>query len=388
MSERISKQNRAAAAFFAAVFMNGFEAAGYQASLLTIGNAFGLNFASMGFFASVQLIAGLIAPLVFGPLADRSGKRRFFLAFLAAEIVGSIFLILPGNEAAFLAGIFLIGISTSGLQYIAIAALSDIYPATGKKKTGILTGFYSMGAVLAPLVCGFYLNRGYSWKILFILLGLSALGNLLFTSAAVGFEPQESGNQAAGSKAEDSGNWILSGILFLSFIMFLYVGFENGFAFFIGTYIRQDLGGSKDYFALSLFWLAMIPSRLLCGYFAKYSRRILLAACAGAGLFAALTGLASGEIPAIILCFPLGFFSGAVYPSVLNRLMEFAGGRSATAAGILTAATGLGGAAITQLMGISSGIIGVRTGIFCLAGLMAVDAAAAAWLLKKKKIQF
>ena len=102
-----------------------------------------------------------------------------------------------------------------------------------------------MGAVLAPLVCGFYLNRGYSWKILFILLGLSALGNLLFTSAAVGFEPQESGNRTEG-KAEASGNWILSGVLFLSFIMSRAVRFrpadQPGTLVIIAVEIAQAFG--------------------------------------------------------------------------------------------------------------------------------------------------
>ena len=129
------------------VFMNGFEAGGYQASLLNIGTGYQLEDRAMGIFASVQLIAGLIAPLIFGPVADRCGKKKIYGAFLLVQLLGCALLIMAGSAAAFLPGIFVIGMSVSALQYIALAALADAYPQTGKKKMGIITALYSLGAV-------------------------------------------------------------------------------------------------------------------------------------------------------------------------------------------------------------------------------------------------
>lgn len=63
---------------------------------------------------------------------------------------------------------------------------------------------------------------------------------------------------------------------------------------------------------------------------------------------------------AIFICFALGFFSGAVYPNVLNFAADYSGNNTATATGLITASTGLGGALITSTFGWVSGIYGIR----------------------------
>ena len=62
---------------FLIVFINGFEAGGYQASLYTIGQIYDLSITKMGIFASVELFATMLAPLVLGSLADRVNKIKF-----------------------------------------------------------------------------------------------------------------------------------------------------------------------------------------------------------------------------------------------------------------------------------------------------------------------
>ena len=362
---------------FLTIFMNGFEAGGYQASLLSIGTGYQLGDAAMGIFASVQLIAGLIAPLVFGPIADRSGKKKIFLIFLCVQLAGCLILLLSQNAQSFLPGIFVIGLSVSALQYIALAQLADAFPQTGKKKIGIITGFYSLGAVAAPTICGFYLGRGFSWKLLFLILLITTAVNAA-VSFSTDFSAQEEKREApmrenSEMESAQSGKMLLAGVIFLCIIMFVYVGFENGFAFFINSYISRELGGSHAYLALSLFWLAMIPSRILCGYFSAYNRQILLLSSAGVVLFTVLICIVPSEVPALLVSLPLGFFSGAIYPSVLARSMDFANGRTATVTGLITASTGLGGAIVSALTGSVSQNAGIRTALMGLALFMAVD---------------
>jgi len=356
---------------FSAVFLNGFETAGYQTSLGTIGKEYALNGTGMGILASVQLIAGLIAPLVFGPLADRLGKKKLLAAFFAVEAAAAVCIVLCTGYRAFAAGIFLTGLCVSTIQYVAIAALADLFPVSGSKKIGWITGFYSFGAVVAPLVCGYYLDRGGSWKILFVILGAAAVIEMLVT-LVVDFSPRESA-QGTGSKQTAAGNWLLSGILLLCAVMFVYVGFENGFAFFINPYLTNILNAEHSYIALSLFWLAMIPARVLCGYLSRWNRQILIAASFGAAALSLVIGTAGNGMTAIALCLPLGFFCGAIYPSVLTRSLDFAGGRTATATGMITAATGLGGALITGLTGALSQRFGLRQAILALTGFLAAD---------------
>ena len=76
------------------------------------------------------------------------------------------------------------------------------------------------------------------------------------------------------------------------------------------------------------------------------------------------------------LCIPLGFASGAIYPSVLTTLMRYSGDKKATATAMITTATGIGGAAFTALSGILAGVYeNILTGNFAIRATMVTLAA-------------
>jgi FHS family glucose/mannose:H+ symporter-like MFS transporter len=365
-----------------AVFLNGFEAAGYQTSLSSIGSEYALAGTGMGILAAVQLVAGLIAPLVFGPLADIYGKKKMLVIFFALETAACAGLMFSTGYLIFGAGIFFIGLSVSTIQYVAIAALADLFPLSGGRKIGIITGCYSLGAVAAPIICGRYLDSGVSWKLLFVILGAAAAVEVLAVHGA-DFTPGES-TRREERESSPKDKWVLPGLLLLCAVMFVYVGYENGFAFFVNSYIKDDLNSDRSYLGLSLFWLAMIPSRVLCGYISRWNRQTLVIASIGAVIASFAVGLAGSPAIAIGLCLPLGFFCGAIYPSVLTRSFDFAGGKTATATGMITAATGLGGASVTVMTGILSQQFGLRRAVISLAVFLLADIVLALLLMIKK----
>ena len=375
-------KNLLAFLFFLTIFMNGFEAGGYQACLLEIGREFDLSAGSMGLIASVQLTAILLAPLLFGALADSIGKRKVMTAFLLLRTGACILLLLTALTRYFVLGIFLVGLSISILQTVAIAGLEDAYPQSGRRKLGIITSMYSLGAVISPLLCGFLLESGFSWRILFVLVGSIALF-LTFALYRTDFQPKEP-PCAADSLHSARGSWNFTGILVLCFIMFIYVGVESGFSFFLTSFMQLELsGGANSYLALSMFWLAMIPSRLLCGWLHQHRALLLLSAAIGVTLLAAWMSIIQIPYAAILMSFCLGFFSGAVYPSVLNYSVDFSGSRTATATGMITAATGLGGAIIAALFGWITELYDIRTAFDILAAFMSLDILAALWLIRR-----
>ena len=138
------------------IFINGFESGGYQASLWKIGESFDLSNTSMGLYASLELLATMIAPIVLGNWADRIGKKKSLLIFLFAQFLANLFIIISEGCGMFLLGIFLLGFTTSALQYISIATLLDYYPKTGHVKVGYITSLFAVGALIAPLLVHFY----------------------------------------------------------------------------------------------------------------------------------------------------------------------------------------------------------------------------------------
>ena len=117
------------------------------------------------------------------------------------------------------------------------------------------------------------------------------------------------------SQAEDKNDsrcFALAAIPLPGVIMCVYVGFENGFTFFVDTLFTDVLHLSKGKVTLSLFWAVMIPSRFLVGHFANHAKKILVAAIVIIPCTMLL--LTASSIPAVvmILCVPLRFASGAV----------------------------------------------------------------------------
>lgn len=256
--------------------------------------------------------------------------------------------------------------TTSALQFISIAALTDAYPVSGKLKIGWITSMYALGALTSPLNVSAYLSAGLGWRTLFALLTAGS-GLALWGIRRSGCEVRE---QLSGQAADGSGNgaFLLTGVLLLCVVMCIYVGFENGFAFFVDTLFTDVLHASTGKFALSLFWAVMIPSRVAVGYFSRHARKILLAVVIAIPCLTVLLSSLSDSRIGLLLCVFLGLASGAVYPCVLTTLLSFSGKHSATATGMITTATGIGGVAFTAFTGFAGDLWGLRTAMASLGG--------------------
>ena len=354
---------------FLIVFINGFEAGGYQASLWDIGQHYDLSITSMGLFAATELFATMLAPLILGSWADRHKKSFCILIMLAIQLAAALLVFFTTSNYVFVIGIFFLGLTTSALQFISIAALADAYPVSGKKKIGFITSMYALGALISPLVVRFYLGIGMGWRTLFVLLACGSI-IAIYGMTKSGSEPREFDQKRSENieKGKGEGRFLLFGIILLCVIMCIYVGFENGFTFFIDTLFTDVLLSSNGKFALSLFWAVMIPARILVGYFSKYSTKILMSAVLIIPAVTATLALNKNSTAVLLLCIPLGLASGAIYPSCLTIMMSFAGKKTATATGMITTATGIGGFAFTALTGFVGDNFGMRTAMAVLAG--------------------
>lgn len=349
---------------FLIVFFNGFEAGGYQASLYSIGQVYDLSVTSMGLFASVELFATMLAPLVLGSLADRSHKLKFLLVLLGMQIVFAFTLFASGVELVFIACIFFLGLTTSALQFISIAALMEAYPVSGKRKIGFMTSMYALGAFVAPLIVDRLLDQGFSWRLVFLALMVGSVIAFLGVFALRNYKAEEKGQ----SEDTDSvgGRFVITAVLLLCVVMCIYVGFENGFAFFVDTMFAEVLNSSSGKFAISLFWVVMIPSRVLVGLFSRHAKKILIAAIIAIPLINWLITMMTDARFVIALIIPLGFACGAIYPSVLSTLMAFSGNKKATATAMITTATGIGGVVFTALTGFMADRIGLQGSMLAL----------------------
>lgn len=368
---------------FLIIFVNGFESGGYQASLWSIGQDFDLSTTSMGLYAALELFADMLAPILLGSWADRINKAKGLSLMLGIQFVVSLLILFTNSNRLFLLSIFFIGLTTSALQFISIATLADAYPISGAKRIAYMTSMYATGALVAPLVVDLYTRIGLGWRTLFGILALASC------AALVGI--MRNGSEAREVKPvskqvqENAGKLILGAILLLSTIMCIYVGFENGFAFFVDTLFTDVLKSTSGKFALSLYWAVMIPSRLLVGRFSEHVKKILVGAITAIPITTLLLSASSSPTVVLFLCVPLGIASGAIYPCVLTLMLPYAGKSTATAAGIITAATGLGGVIFTALTGLLADKFGLQVAMLVLVSFFAISLWAAITVIRWDK---
>lgn len=370
---------------FLIVFINGFEAGGYQASLWHIGQHYDLSVTSMGLFASVELFATMLAPLILGSWADRTSKKKSIRILLCLQFVAAALILLTDAGGIFVFGVFFLGLTTSALQFISIATLADNYPVSGSKKIGYITSMYALGALISPLVVSFYLGRGMSWRTLFALL---AIGSLVSFIGITRSEETLKGNATTEDTDASSGtksDFIIGGILLLCVIMCIYVGFENGFTFFVDTLFKDVLNSELGKFALSLYWAVMIPARIFAGHFAHKAKTILITAIVAIPVITIILAHTTSSVFVLLLCIPLGLASGAIYPCVLNTMIPLAGKKTATATGMITTATGIGGVVFTALTGFLGDNFGLNVAMEIIAGFFILSLFSAIGAFKSKK---
>ena len=359
------------------IFMNGFETGGYQAALLYIGEEYSLDHGAQGVIASVELFATMIAPIILGSLADRVGKKIMLTLFTATRVISGIIILLATGSLQFSVGVFILGFATSIIQYVAIAEMDDAYPVTRHKRMGGIAAMYAFGAVVAPLIVGFALKTALGWRTFFAADAIISfvLALLLWK---ISFKPRENPADAEvfeyeGSVTGGSGSIYVKGVIYLCIIMFIYVGVENGVGFFLNGFMHDNVHSERGYIALSIFWMAMIPSRVLCGYLSKYRHLLLCAAPTGAAVFLWFLSVVKNEYAAFLVVFIMGFFCGAVYPNVLTYAADYSGYKTATVIAAITVATGIGGTLVSFVFGFLEKAVGFTWSFRILAVFLALD---------------
>lgn len=368
------------------VFLNGFQAGGNQAFLVEIGKSLNVDESALGSLAAAQWGAVIIAPLIVAVFADKVGKKPFILGGLGLFLISSIALIFVNVLGWYLAFVFCIGLALSIYQFVGLAIVADVYPKTQEPKLAFSTSAYSIGAIIAPLLAKLLSANGQTWHWLYIILSvLTALIiiGLLFTKIAPVEQVEVKAEPATAKKGKT--NIVIVGLIVLLLISAVYVGAESGIAYFLKPFITDALKGENAEYAISLFWLGMLPSRWIISHSPKAKKAELvisaaiLAACCFS--FSFMDSLAGG----FAMAFFFGFFAGPVYPAMMSYSVKFTKGKTALATGLTTSATGIGGAAVTASFSLIQSQFGIRNAFIFVGAVAALCCALCVWLVLEIK---
>jgi AAHS family 4-hydroxybenzoate transporter-like MFS transporter len=159
----------------AMLFLDGFDtqAIGYVAPALA--KEWGLTKAALGPVFSAGLFGLMIGALVFGPLADRIGRKRIIILSTLAFGIGALVTAFVQDLNSLLAVRFLTGLGLGGAMPNAIAMTSEFNPRR-RRATMVMIMFcgFSVGAALGGLLAAALIPQ-FGWRSVFVVGGVAPL---------------------------------------------------------------------------------------------------------------------------------------------------------------------------------------------------------------------
>src|SRR6202163_4670505 len=159
----------------AVLFLDGFDtqAIGYVAPALA--REWGLTKGALGPVFSAGLFGLMIGALVFGPLADRIGRKKIIIFSTLAFGLGALVTVFVQDVNTLLAIRFLTGLGLGGAMPNAIAMTSEFNPRR-RRATMVMIMFcgFSVGAALGGLLAAALIPH-FGWRSVFIIGGIAPL---------------------------------------------------------------------------------------------------------------------------------------------------------------------------------------------------------------------
>lgn len=360
------------------IFLLGFESGGFQLALLKIAREFNITNTEMGGLVSVQFLAMMTMPVIFGALADIVGKKKILLWFSQIFTVGCIVTIVAPSYIGIVLGIFCIGSGYSVCESVLTASLFDEYPQKGTSYAGWTQCCFSIGAVTGPLICDFMMKCGIGdWRNVFYLMAscYAVNGVLLFKLPMK--QQQLRIRKKWGIRTlkgltcrpmmDNVLKYVPNSVIPCFVLMICYVGIETGIAYFLDSFLNLELNASSSSSKiLASFWLFMIPGRIFCGKIAKKANKALVICfvsilillfgwqnCRSIIMFAVLIGCC-------------GVSCGMVWPMLMGMANSRAQGLYGRVSGLMTMGSGIGGAFWPIVFGKLMDVGGIRNSLWML----------------------
>jgi AAHS family 4-hydroxybenzoate transporter-like MFS transporter len=157
------------------LFLDGFDttAVGYVAPALA--KEWNIGKAALGLVTSSGLLGLMIGALLFGPLADRIGRKKIIIFSTLAFGIGTLVTALVNDVNTLLAIRFLTGLGLGGAMPNTIALTSEFSPHR-RRATMVMVMFvgFSMGAALGGFLAAALIPQ-FGWRSVFVVGGATPL---------------------------------------------------------------------------------------------------------------------------------------------------------------------------------------------------------------------
>jgi AAHS family benzoate transporter-like MFS transporter len=158
--------------FFACLLINtmeGYDLYIYASAMPALTKALSLSDTRAGLVASAASFGTLIGALIFGPLADKVGRKRIILGAATLACLSMAAAGLSQNFTGFIGARLVFGIANGALVVNILALLSEYVPSKSRATlVGLVASGVSVGGLLGPLV-GLWAYPRFGWRSFFLI---------------------------------------------------------------------------------------------------------------------------------------------------------------------------------------------------------------------------
>lgn len=339
-----------------------------------------LNYAVAGGLISILAIGNFCASIIY-PLAKRHFSHRAVVVAITglSPIVMLLLTIHPPVAFMYLL-VFVLGITKGTVTIISNLAM-NVATNSSTKYLNILHTTFAVGAFASPFIMAALLALGFPWRIIMYILCVSGTIfplNYWTMDYRMLEEPQPSAANADDHRAGGHTRALLTNrsFLIITFIMFMYVGFENTVNGWFVTYLK-DTGVMTSALAtamVSVTWIMMMAGRMGTAQFLQNVNKlwiILVSALIDFVAIVLLVNTHTATMAAIIIAV-LGLGMSAIYPTTVAAAGPIIEG-STMGLSLLTGISAIGGILVPQIIGILAdhvGIAGAMVTVVLTVGIM------------------
>ena len=321
---------------------------------------YGLSYQIGGYLISAHSTGNILAGLFAGLIPLMIGIKSSLMILNLLPYIGFIIALVTGNPILLIFAFFLTGLgrgSVSNYNNQAVSTLSGGNSAP----LNALHGFFSIGAVTAPLIALICTrNNSSGWRLtVYIIIGLGIIS--VITSS---FMKMDSVTYSRSESQKNAFGFLKEGLFWYTIgIMFLYLCIEASVMGWMVTYYEESgiLASGASQLLTSLLWITILIGRFGCSAIGgrTSSVKIIRTLTTGILLFLCLV-LMAGHLPLMLLgTIGLGLSLSGMYGTTVSNAGDVFG-RYPLAMGIFVTLSGFGSIITPSIIGTIAEYTGIR----------------------------
>ena len=335
----------------------------------SIETAYSQSDAGIGGYYLVAALAYAAGSLAGGLLTERLGRRSVLASASALLAVGLVLLAIAPLWGVFVLASIPMGLGVGALDGGVNGLFLDVFRSGRGRAMNLLHMCFSLGALLAPLALGPWVEAGQAWQA-----SLSASGAVaLLLGAAFLTVRMPDGRHSRGQPDPQTGAEppesrlprLPLPLLLLCLAIGAYIASEVGVSDWMVRFLEAaplSLATS----ALALYWAGITLGRLVSARLAdRFDHRLYAMAAATAMSVALVGAILAPTVELSIGLFGLaGLAAGPVAPMIMAVGGDRYPGRSAAVGGSLVSAATVGSIGLPSLIGVLSVVCGLTLAMF------------------------